>query len=68
MEPEIYKITSYNSDGQAVVVYALPNQRRFARKTMVSEYGSFEEEGMAIADVPEEIRQQIERAQELRQQ
>jgi hypothetical protein len=59
MEPEIYKITSYNSDGKAVVIYALPNQRSFARKMMVSEYGNIEEEGMSISDLPEEVGQQL---------
>lgn len=51
-EAEIYKITSINADGTAVVVYSTPDMRRLTSKMMMEEYGNVEEEGMAKSDLP----------------
>jgi hypothetical protein len=59
MEPELYKITAYNSDGQDITVYALPAQRARVRKMLSSEYGGIEEEGMLIKDAPQTVIDQI---------
>lgn len=62
-EAEIYKITSINADGVELTSYVLPAQRRMNKKMMFDEYGNVEEEGMAIADLPEEVRAAVEKFQ-----
>jgi len=62
MDAEIYMITSINEDGVRVESYVLPNARHLYRRMMMEEYGNVEEEGMSIADLPDEIKQQIDAA------
>lgn len=51
-EAEIYKITSNNADGKAIVAYVMPSVRRMYARSMNEEYGNSEVEPMLLADVP----------------
>jgi hypothetical protein len=51
-EAEIYKVTSNNADGKAIVVYVMPGARRMYARSMNEEYGNAEVEPMLLADVP----------------
>lgn len=53
MEFEVYKVTAINEDGKEVVAYATPSGRRMLVRSMISEYGNAQEEGMMMADLPE---------------
>jgi len=59
MDAEIYKITSINEDGVSIDTYVLPAARHLFRRMMMEEYGNVEEEAMNIADVPDDIKEQI---------
>ena len=59
MEAEIYKITSVNEIGDDVSIYVLPAGRRMNKRMMLDQYGNVEEEGMDIADLPEDIKKQL---------
>ena len=56
MDAEVYKITTINSDGVAIVNYALPSAARTLKRMMLEEYGNVESEGMLIGDLPEDVK------------
>jgi hypothetical protein len=55
MEPEIYKVTSFDADGRSIVVYVMPAMRRLVSRSMAEEHGNVEVEPMMLADVPEGV-------------
>ena len=51
-EAEIYKVTSHNADGKAVVAYVMPGVKRMYVRSMNEEDGNADVEPMLLADVP----------------
>ena len=64
MDAEVYKITAINGDGVAITSYVLPNVARTFRRMMLEEYGNVESEGLAIDDLPEDVRSRLVPADE----
>lgn len=55
MEPEVFKVTVTNSDGDDIVAYVTPAQKQAYVRSMTEEYGPATVEPMMIADLPEGI-------------
>lgn len=56
MQAEVYKLTSYNGNGDPVETYVLPGAKRFTAKAMAEEYGNVEETALSFADLPPEVK------------
>lgn len=55
MVAEIYKVTSYNNNGDPVEVYVMPKYKRITSRSMAEEYGNVEVVGLSMADLPEDV-------------
>lgn len=55
MEPEVFKVTVTNGDGDDIVAYVTPAQKQAYVRSMTEEYGPATVEPMMIADLPEGI-------------
>lgn len=55
MEPEVFKVTVTNSDGDDIVAYVTPVQKQAYVRSMTEEYGPAVVEPMMIADLPKGV-------------
>lgn len=58
--PEVYKVTVFDDKGNEIVKHVKPEALRGYMAMMSSEYGNAKKEGMMLADLPEDIRANLE--------
>ena len=54
-EPDAYRVTVTNAQGNPIVAYVLPSSRQNYVRSMIEEYGNAKVEPVAMADLPEGV-------------
>jgi hypothetical protein len=55
MEPEVYKVTVTNSQGDEMIAYVLPADKQRYVRSMNEEYGNATVEPLMMTDLPEDV-------------